>query len=99
MDTCGNMLIYKFTYTGYLHYLYCMYKPYIDIYTHRTAQMRLVSLEVDSVDSFLGRDSARLLRELVTTQAAWARQRAAQMVAVRQVRCTPKDVRPMLPCT
>lgn len=46
--------------------------------------MKLISLEVDSVEPFLGRDACRLLRDLVLRQHVWARERVGQIVEVRK---------------
>jgi hypothetical protein len=48
-------------------------------------QLRTIALELDSVESVLGRESARMLRDLALSQHTWCRERLAQMIAVRQV--------------
>ncbi|KAJ9513126.1 hypothetical protein QJQ45_029388, partial [Haematococcus lacustris] len=46
--------------------------------------MRLVSLEADSVEGFVGREATRALKSLVSQSHSWAMQRLAQMLSVRQ---------------
>jgi hypothetical protein len=47
--------------------------------------MKVISLEAESVEAFVGREACRQLKELISRGHTWAVERVTQMMSVRQV--------------
>lgn len=48
--------------------------------------MKVISLEAEFVESFLGREACRQLKDLISRGHTWAMERLTQMMTVRQVK-------------